>query len=327
MTIPETALPEHSDQPLESPTSTYWEIGGHPTFLLSVDEKVVDARERISQVADTSITVILSGERGVGKEALARGIHDLSSRSGGLFVSLNLYAIPKSAIEREMFDENTGKLNSVGDGTLYLHGIELLSDELELQLREWKREGTRNGSDKRVILSCEQPSLGQNELAGLERGWGVVGGAVCVEIPALRDRPEDIPLLANHILQKYGGFYGSKIRVLRNSFVKFLQGYRWPGNIRELERVIRRFLVIEDEEAIREELGAKKGPGGATDDELLESGLPLKEIASRAVARVESRAIEQALAAAKWNKKRAAANLEISYKTLLNKIKDYSIEA
>lgn len=325
---PDTVTPLRADGSSEPPASAYWEIGGHPNFLLSVDERVIAARERLGQVADTSLTAILCGERGVGKEILARGIHDLSSRSERPLVSLNCYAIPSAALERELFNGgNGGKLETVGGGTLYIHGVESLPDGLNDRLRDWKGAGATDGSEPRFVLSCEQPSLGHSELEQLEKSWGETGGAVRIEIPPLRDRPEDIPLLANHILQKYGSFYGSKIRVLRTGFVKFLQGYRWPGNVRELERVIRRFLVIEDEETIREELGSKRGPGGSSDDELLESGLPLKEMAARAVARIESRAIERALQEAKWNKKRAAADLEISYKSLLNKVKQYEIEA
>jgi two-component system response regulator AtoC len=278
-------------------------------------------------VADTSLTVLLCGERGVGKEVLARGIHDLSSRSGASLVALNCYAIPKASIARELFGSGDGgKLEADTGGTLYIHGIELIPEELRTRLLEWKRQAGRSGDEPRLVLSCEQPTPGSAELSGIEKEWGKVGGAVRIEIPPLRDRPEDVPLLSNHILQKYGGFYGSKIKVLRSSFVRFLQGYRWPGNVRELERVVRRFLVIEDEEAIRDELGSKRGPGGSSDEELLESGLNLKEMSAAAVARVESRAIERALGRSKWNKKRAAADLGISYKSLLNKIRDYGIE-
>lgn len=325
---PESVTSLRADGSPDSTASPYWEIGGHPNFLLSVDERVIAARDRLGQVSDTSLTVILCGERGVGKEILARGIHDLSSRSSRPLVSLNCYAIPKAALERELFNSGGGgKLDAVGGGTLYIHGVESLPDDLGERLRDWKRGRAVDGSETRFVLSCEQPSLGHDDLDRLEKAWGSVGGAIRIAIPPLRDRPEDVPLLANHILQKYGTFYGSKIRVLRTGFMKFLQGYRWPGNVRELERVIRRFLVIEDEETIREELGSKRGPGGSSDDELLDSGLPLKEMAARAVARIESQAIERALQAAKWNKKRAAADLEISYKSLLNKVKQYEIEA
>lgn len=312
----------------EAPTGGYWEIGGHPNFLLSVHETVIAARERLAQVADTSLTVILYGERGVGKEVLARGIHNLSSREGRSFTALNAYAVPKAAIERELFGQGyDGKLSAAGEGTIYVHGVELLPPEVQQRLVEWKRDRIKSGeAGPRFILSCEQPSMTAEELEGLQRGWVAAGGAIRIEIPPLRERPEDIPLLATHILQKYGPFYGSRIRVLRRSFVRFLQLYRWPGNTRELERVIRRFLVIEDEEAIRVELGSKQGPSEEYDDDVDEGGAPLKTLVARAVARVERREITRALERARWNKKRAAADLGISYKSLLNKVKDYEIE-
>jgi len=315
--------------PVHDAPSGYWEVGGHPNYLLSVDERVVAARELLAQVADTSVTVMMGGEGGVGKEVLARGIHNMSSRSGEPFVSLNAYAVPKAAIARELFGPGgAGKLRTVEGGTLLIHGLELLPDDVRAKLLEWRRKTMgEDGAEPRVILSYEQPSLGRDLAAGMERMWSATGGAVRVEIPPLRDRKEDIPLLANHVLQKYGPFYSSRIRVLRTSFVKFLQGYRWPGNTRELERVIRRYLVIEDEEAIRAELGSKQGPGQLEEDELLDSGARLKEIVARTVARVEARAITGALQRTRWNKKRAAADLGISYKSLLNKIHQYRLES
>jgi transcriptional regulator with PAS, ATPase and Fis domain len=114
--------------------------------------------------------------------------------------------------------------------------------------------------------------------------------------------------------------------VLRGSFLRFLQAYQWPGNTRELERVLRRFLVIEDEEVIRAELGSKQTPADSFDDDDDEGSRSLKAMVARAVARVEKREIARALERSRWNKKRAAADLAISYKSLLNKIKQYEIE-
>jgi DNA-binding NtrC family response regulator len=266
----------------------------------------------------------------VGKEVLARGIHNMSTRRDGPLVALNAYAVPKAAIARELFGTNgqTGKLQAAGAGTLLIHGVELLPEDVRTRLLDWKRRLVREaGAEPRYILSYEHPSLVNEELVALERGWAAAGGAVRVDIPPLRDRREDIPLLANHVLQKYAPFYGSRIRVLRSSFVRFLQGYRWPGNTRELERIIRRYLVIEDEDAIRAELGSKSGPGMLEEEELLDSGARLRDIVARTVARVEARAIDSALQRTRWNKKRAAAELGISYKSLLNKIHQYRLES
>lgn len=316
-------------EPLPDVAGSYWEIGGHPNYLLSVDERVVAARDLLAQVSETSVTILLGGERGVGKEIIARGIHLLSDRRDSPFVSINAYAVPRAAIERELFGDGTGgKLAAVTDGTLLVHGLELLPEEVRARLIDWKRGSLRESRpDPRVILSCEQPSLGRGAVESIERMWSAVGGAVSVEIPPLRERAEDVPLLANHVLQKYSAFYGSRIRTLRSSFVRFLQGYRWPGNTRELERVVRRYLVIEDEEAIRSELGSKQGSEALEEEELLKAGVRLKQIVDSAVARVESRAITLALQRARWNKKQAAADLGISYKSLLNKVHQYNLQS
>ena len=328
--MPKISPAPPSEETVQDSSSAYWEIGGHPNYLLSVDERVVAARELLAQVADTSVTVMLGGERGVGKEVLARGIHNMSTRRDGPLVALNAYAVPKAAIARELFGTNgqPGKLQAAGAGTLLIHGVELLPEDVRTRLLDWKRRLVREaGAEPRYILSYEHPSLGHEDLVALERGWAAAGGAVRVDIPPLRDRREDIPLLANHVLQKYAPFYGSRIRVLRSSFVRFLQGYRWPGNTRELERIIRRYLVIEDEDAIRIELGSKSGPGMLEEEELLDSGARLRDIVGRTVARVEARAIDSALQRTRWNKKRAAAELGISYKSLLNKIHLYRLES
>jgi DNA-binding NtrC family response regulator len=319
--VPATATPDAA--------SAYWEIGGHPNFLLSVDERVVAARDLLAQVADTSVSVLLGGERGVGKEVLARGIHNLSSRADQPFVTLNAYAIPKAALVRELFGQGSdGKLDTAVPGTIFIHGLELLPEEIRSRILDWRRRPTAGAGGPRFILSYEHPSLSREQAVALEHGWSAAGGAVRVEIPPLRDRREDIALLANHVLQKYAAFYGSRIRVLRSSFVRFLQGYRWPGNTRELERVMRRYLVTEDEDAIRAELGSKQGPGTMEEEELFwEGGTPLKEIVARTVARVEARAITLALQRSRWNKKRTATELGISYKSLLNKIHLYGLEA
>lgn len=319
-----------TDRP-EPATTSYWEIGGHPNFLLSVDERVIRARETLNRVADTSLTILLQGERGVGKEVVAHGIHNLSGRREHPIVSFNAYAIPRSAIARELFNGAPGgKLAQAEDGTFYLHGTELLPDDVRLRLLEWRRENpSEEESGPRFVLSSEQPSMPESELEGIESSWNEAGGAVRVEIPALRERPEDIALLASHILNKYGSFYDSRIKTLRSSLVHFLQEYSWPGNTRELERVIRRFLVVEDEEVIRRELGSKQRKAEETTigDFLLAPGTPLKEMTDRVTACLETRAIERALHRAKWNKKQAAADLDVSYKTLLNKVKQYGIEA
>ncbi len=327
--MPKPSPVPSSPEPVHDAPSGYWEVGGHPNYLLSVDERVVAARELLAQVADTSVTVMLGGEGGVGKEVLARGIHNMSSRQDRPFVALNAYAVPKAAIGRELFGNGAGgKLETVDDGTLLIHGLELLPEEVRARLLDWRKKSlTESGAEPRFILSYEHPTMGRDVAAALERGWSAAGGAVRVDIPPLRERREDVPLLANHILQKYASFYGSRIRVLRSSFVRFLQGYRWPGNTRELERVIRRYLVIEDEEAIRSELGSKQGPGQLEEEEMLEAGVRLKDIVSRTVARVEARVITAALQRTRWNKKRAAADLGISYKSLLNKIHQYHLES
>ncbi|MDX1624436.1 MAG: sigma 54-interacting transcriptional regulator [Gemmatimonadota bacterium] len=317
---------------MEPASTSYWEIGGHPDFLVSVDERVVDVRERLERLADTSVTIILVGEKGVGKEVLAHRIHNLSRRRDRPMISFNAYAIPRSALARELFDRHpSGKLWRVEDGTLYLHGIELLPDHLRLRLLEWYEEhpSGEDGPGPRFVLSSEQPSLPENELEAFETAWNDrTGGAVRIDIPPLRDRVDDIPLLAHHILNKYASFYGSRIETLRSSFVTLLQSYAWPGNVRELERVIRRYLVVEDEETVRRELRNKQPQveGTPIGDFLLEPGTPLKTMVDRASAVLETRAIERALHRAKWNKKEAAAELDVSYKTLLNKIKEYGIE-
>jgi len=339
-------------------STSYWEEGAQPDFLLSVNDRMLQIRERLLEVADTRVPVVLCGEKGLGKEALARTLHRWSTRVAGPFVRVNCQTVPAAKLSGELFGPANGgegeevrgaegaessvdPFERARRGTLYLSGIETFDAGLRGRLASAliRLENESPDEAPRLVLSTESDSGVSGEAGGEPRPEGVRrdvlagilgnGSALVVALPPLRARPEDIGLLAQHLLQLHSPFYSSRIKQVRSSLIDLFKQYSWPGNVRELERVIRRFLVLEDESAIRRELEEKMRQGkgnGETVASELSQGLKLHEIGRLAAQKAEARAIRRVLEQTRWNKKAAAQELGVSYKSLLNKVRDYRLD-
>ncbi|MFN2432471.1 MAG: sigma-54-dependent transcriptional regulator [Gemmatimonadota bacterium] len=322
--------------------STPWEDGSHPDFLLSVNDRMLQVRQKLLEVAETRVTVVLRGEAGLGKEVLAHGLHRWSPRAGGPFVRVHCDAVSSAQLGGELFGfplngslapaRETQPASSVTPfdraraGTLYLRNVEALTRELGSRLAAELARREPDAERPRLVVSVEGPP--QAATAELLESLLAGGAGVVVELPALRERPEDIGLLAQHLLQLHAPSYSTRIRQVRASLVELFKQHRWPGNVRELERVIRRFLVLEDETAIRRELEEKMRAGnGCAETEEFPPGMKLSEIGRLAAQRAEAHAIRRVLERTRWNKKAAAAELGVSYKSLLNKVRDYRLDS
>lgn len=310
-----------------------WEEGPAPDFLLSVNDQMLQARERLLDVAATRLPVALLGERGVGKEAIAHTLHRWSNHAAGPFVRVGCKVIPRARLGAELFGDPSGgarPFDRARHGTLLLSGIEISDGELCDRLASMLAPAHGDAAEDapRVVLASEEVEAQGPRKRLLERLARDAAGVVIV-LPPLRSRPEDIGLLAQHLLQLYSPFYSSRIKQVRSSLVDLFQQYSWPGNVRELEHVIRRFLVVEDESKIRRELEAKNARinSGVDDPEDVPGGLTLSEIGKLAAQRAEARAIRRMLERTRWNKKAAAQELGVSYKSLLNKVRDYRLDA
>ena len=312
--------------------SSYWDEGGHPDFLLSVNDQMLQVREKLLDVAGTRRPIVLRGEKGLGKEALAHTIHQRSPRAGGPFVRVNCYVIPKAHLAAELFGQSGDAVtpfDRARGGSLFLTGIETFDlsvcSRLASTVAQLDREPPAEAP--RLIFSSEEVELDGPCKKVLEAVIQERAGLEVTLLP-LRKRPEDIALLSQHLLQLYAPFYSSRIRQMRSSMIDLFKSYPWPGNLREVERVIRRFLVLEDESAIRRELEEKvqQRTGEAREEDEFRPGMKLSEIGKLAAHRAEARAIRRVLEQTRWNKKAAAMELGISYKSLLSKVREYRLD-
>ncbi len=310
--------------------------------LIGESGDIKKIRELISYVAKTEATVLITGETGVGKEVIAREIHQSSNRSGAPYIKVNCAAIPDSLLESELFGyekgaftgaqnkEKPGMFELANGGTLLLDEIGEMPINLQskllrvLQERELMRiGGTKSVKvDVRVIASTNQSLQKQIESGRFREDLYYRLNVVPIHIPPLRDRIDDIPLLAHMMLAKFNLKY-EKDKKLSQGAIDVLDRYRWPGNVRELGNVIERIIVSDDEVVINEE-SVMTVLGRYMEGNLpvtLKATVNLKE----AVAQLEKELIEQALIKYKSTYKAAEA-LGTSQPTLFRKAKQLGIK-
>ncbi|MDX9856170.1 MAG: sigma-54 dependent transcriptional regulator [candidate division Zixibacteria bacterium] len=325
-------------------------------------EPMVRVKALIEQVADSELTVLIRGESGTGKEIVARSLHELSSRRSQPFMKVNCAAIPRDLLEAELFGyekgaftgahkNKQGRFEVANKGTIFLDEIGDMPMELQsklLQVLE-QQEFVRVGGvqtisvDVRIICATNrnlEEAIGE---AGFRDDLFYRLNEITIFLPPLRERPEDIPLLVNHFLEKYNGLYSRQYAGLTPETIAQLLGFHWPGNIRQLENMIKQVVVREDESIIDELIRSAshqslKAPSGASGGQPGFSGytpaaaydpndLSLKSVVGKRIADEEKRLISHVLAKTNWNRRKAADLLQISYRSLLYKIKEYSLNA
>ena len=323
-------------------------------MLCGDDPKMREVREIIEQVADTDITVLVRGESGTGKELVARALHRLSGRVERPFVKVNCAALPSELLESELFGfekgaftgaqrRKLGKFEYANHGTIFLDEISEMHPSLQAKLLQVLQDGefSRLGGESDVHVDTRVIAATNRNLE-----TAVIDGSfredlfyrlnvVTVQLPALRDRKDAIPLLIDHFLTMYNRQYGKSVKQLQARTLEACHAYQWPGNVRELENTVKRMVVLGNEQAILEEITHRTGLAGAPDEassvfdlEALgvdfadSKGVDLKAIAKRAAQIAEKKVIERVLDQTRWNRKEAAERLQISYKALLYKMKD-----
>ncbi len=307
---------------------------------------MIAVANNVQKVAPAKTTVLLLGESGTGKELFARAIHDLSPRKDYPFVPLNCAAIPKDLLESELFghekgaftgagERKPGKLELADKGTVFLDEIGEMDISLQSKLLRTLQEGEidRVGGTGSVkvdirIIAASNKDL---ETAAAENTFRqdlfYRLSVFPITIPPLRERSEDIPVLVEHFISKFSADMNIPHKNISEDALEVLAGYQWKGNVRELENVIERALILcEGDSLSRKEFSLT--PGGSSGETL--SGIDMEgtldEAAKAALAIVESRRIKKALEDNHGNKTKAAEELKVSYKTLLTKIKDYQIK-
>lgn len=290
----------------------------------------------VRKVADYSTSVLVTGESGTGKELVARAIHYGGKRSSGPFVVVNCGALPGQLLESELFGHVKGAFtdahrNKAGlfqeaeGGTIFLDEVGELPMELQVKLLRVLQEGEvrRVGDNRPVkvdarVVAATLKDLKQEISRGAFRDDLFYRlNVIEVKLPPLRERQEDIPLLAEWFVEKYSRKFLKPPKVISSGAMDALKAYPWPGNIRELENVIERAMILEETGKIMESslplLGGPKSPRGAV--------LSIK----KAQESMERELIRKALEQTGNNRTRAAVLLEISHRALLYKIKSYGL--
>ena len=298
------------------------------------------------RVAQTEATVLLLGESGTGKELFARAIHHLSSRRDQPFVAINCAAIPETLIENELFghergaftgatDRRQGKFELASGGTVFLDEIGELPLAVQGKLLRAIEEKVVDRIGGRAPVSVDVrivAATNKNLKTAVEEGEfrGDLFFRLAVfplEIPPLRERDDDIELLARHFALQIGKEVRGREADLSPEAIAEIKKHTWPGNVRELANAIERACILSDTLILQPcdlGLAPNQNDKNETVRELDFSGT-LSDVAHRALALVERKKILTALEANAGNKSRTAEDLGISYKTLLNKIKDYGL--
>ena len=313
------------------------------SVIIGKSKGILNEAEKLKQVAVTDTPVLLLGESGTGKELFARAIHNLSNRAEYPFIAINSASIPENLLENELFGHEkgsytdahlrqTGKLELAQGGTFFLDEIGDLPHNLQgkiLRVIEDKKV-TRIGSHQEINLDIRfvfatNINLEKAVNDGRFRQdlyFRINVFPLC--LPPLRDRKEDINLLAEYFIKKFSLELKKGDITLSNKAREKLLHYQWPGNIRELLNTIERALILCKGTEIREnDIVLPEKPFSLADD--FNFSGTLKQVTSRAVRGVEKIKIEQVLKETQFNRTKAADILEVSYKTLLDKIKEYGI--
>jgi two-component system, NtrC family, response regulator AtoC len=346
----------------------------------------------IEQVSDSDVTVLIRGESGVGKELVARAIHQRSTRRNKAFVKVNCAALPAELLESELFGHERGaftgaattrigKFEQAHGGTIFLDEIGEMKPALQAKLLHVLQDAefTKLGSNKKITVDVRVVTATNRDLEQM-----MVRGdfredlyyrlkVIEAYVPPLRERRDEISKLTDFFLTKYAQRYNRPVRLLSEELRQRFVDYEWPGNVRELENMIKRFVILQDESLVIRELNkprlvpnlppmesgppafhaappqvvgppapptvAPPPPAAAptevddADDEAAEvpppsttDGRRLSDVAREAALSAERIVIADTLRQVHWNRRKAAQLLGVSYKTLLNKIKETGIE-
>jgi len=307
--------------------------------IVATSEPMIELLELMERVAAFKSTVLVLGESGTGKEVLARAIHAQSPRRNEPFVAVNCGAIPEQLLESELFGHAKGAFTGADRarrglfveadaGTLFLDEIGELPTALQVKLlRVLQEEEVRplgeskaRMVDVRVIAATARNLEAEIAAGRFREDLFYRLDVVRLEVPPLRERPRDVPLLADHFLAQFRDTLGKPVRTLSDDALERLVAYRWPGNVRELENVMERAVILAEGDTIT----LRELPHNVVspeDGDAAGANLSLK----RARRTAELQAIRRALRATRGNRTHAARLLQISHRALLYKLKEYGV--
>ncbi len=313
-------------------------------FLFGSSAVMQDLKRKIELVSNTDVPVLLTGESGTGKETLAVELHRISRRAPNPFVKVNCAAIPGALMESELFgfergaftgavQRRLGKFQQASTGTIFLDEIADLDLALQAKLLHVLQDGNvaAIGSsedtplDTRVICSTNRELVAAVQSGQFRQDLFYRINVMHLHLPPLRQRRADLPELVDHFLGHYRRTFNRPGTRLPAALLDLFDAYHWPGNIRELENMLKQLVILQNEaELIRqlqtklkEELDQMVDPDG---------NVPLKKYVKAAVLKVEKELILKVLRHNRWNRKKSARMLKISYRALLYKLKECGLD-
>jgi two-component system response regulator AtoC len=296
-------------------------------------------RQKIDKVAAASVPVLIQGDSGTGKGVLARYLHSRSAVSAGPFAKVNCAAIPGTLLESELFGyekgaftgayaTKQGRVELASGGTLFLDGIDEIDLGLQakllqlLQDAQFCRIGGREDITVQIRVICATNRALDREISvgRFRQDLYYRINVVNIELPPLRARAEDIPELTAYFQERHQRRHNTAAREISSALLRLLEKHPWPGNIRELENLIERYVILGSEDAVSAEL--LQWDRTHIVPELPSRGpIHLKKVTRQAVQELEGKIILSVLEANRWNRKRTASELKISYRALLYKIR------
>jgi two-component system response regulator AtoC len=304
---------------------------------------MMQVRRQILQIAPVDVPVFISGESGVGKEVVARMIHLHSARARRPFIKVNCAALPAELLESELFGyeqgaftganrAKPGRFESANQGTIFLDEIGEMSPPLQakllqvLQDNQYVRLGGQHLTDVDVrVVAASNINIAEAIRSGrLRKDLYYRLNVLALNVPPLRERKAEIPVFFRYFLAKYSRQFEREPQLPSQELLDASMRYLWPGNLRELENFVKRYVILDDAGAALREL---QDITARHDQNSSGSARGLKDRLRNLKEEVESQAISDALESTHWCRKRAAAMLGISYKALLYKIHQFNLDA
>jgi two-component system response regulator AtoC len=321
---------------------------GDDTFFVSVTSKMKQIRAQVAQVAKVDVPVLMLGESGTGKEVIARLIHKNSARAHRTFLKVNCAAMPADLLESELFGyepgaftgatrSKPGKFELCNKGTILLDEIGEMPPSLQAKLLHVLQDQTFSRLGGRSVISVDVRILAATNIdvhaalqnKKLREDLYYRLNAFTITLPPLRDRKDEIPILLKHFMTRIAERYARPPLPFSPTLLDTCMKYNWPGNVRELENFVKRYLILADEAVVIRELDSRNSNGVTGDG----NGKPvtsanggLKGLVRSLKDEAEAEAITRTLEQTNWNRKEAARLLNISYKALLYKTRQYGIE-
>jgi two-component system response regulator AtoC len=302
-----------------------------------------EVREQIGRVLTSDLPVLIQGESGTGKEVIARFLHTQSDRSNAPFVKLNCAAVPANLFESELFgyqkgsftgarDDRPGLIEIAAGGTLFFDEIGGMHIDLQGKLLRLLQDGTfmrigdteERSANARVICATNSDMQTAVESGAFREDLFYRIDVLTLRLVALRDRKADIPQLCEYFLARLSRKFGKRAPHLDAATLQLLMQWDWPGNLRELENWVARAIILGDAEALADELKRRLGLANYWNKRSSRVG-SLREVSRRATSAASNAMILKVLQANRWNRRKTAEELHMSYRSLLYKLREAGV--